>query len=64
MNILETTIEYKGYPVKIADNRVFLRSFGTTYDNHSMHWGWMEIKFKDLNDELRQLLLKNNLIKI
>ena len=44
MNIISTTVEYKGMPVKVEDGKVFLRAFGTTIYNHSMHWSWMEIK--------------------
>lgn len=38
MNVISTTIEYKGTPVKIENGKIFLPSFGTTIYNHSMHW--------------------------
>lgn len=63
MNIINTTIEYKGIPVKIEGNKIFLRSFGTTVHNHSMHWSWTEVKESDLKPELQKLLKEKGLIK-
>ena len=44
MNVISTTIEYKGTPIKVQNGKVFARAFGTTINNHSMHWSWQEIK--------------------
>jgi len=62
MNIISTTVEYKGVPVRIEGGKIFLRAFGTTINNRSMHWSWIEIKESDLNPELKQLLKQKALI--
>ena len=63
MNVISTVIEYKGMPVKVEKSgKIFLRAFGTTIYNHSMHWSWIEVKASDLKDELRQLLKEKGLI--
>ena len=62
MNIISTTIEYKGNPIKVENGKVFLRAFGTTINNHSMHYSWMEAKVSDLKPELRELLKDKGLI--
>lgn len=62
MNVISITIEYKGIPIKIEDGKIFLRSFGTTILDHSMHWSWMEIKIDDLKPDLKKLLKSQNLI--
>ena len=61
-DIISITIQYKGLPVKIEDNKIFLRAFGTTIYNHSMHWNWMEVKIENLSKELRNYLKERNLI--
>lgn len=61
-NIISITVEYKGWPVKIENGKIFLRSFGTTYYNHSMHWDWMEVKTEDLKKELKEYLKERKLI--
>ena len=62
MKTISTIVDYKGCPVKIENSKIFLRSFGTTIYNHSMHWTWHEVDVSVLKDELRQLLKENNLI--
>ena len=62
MNVISTTVEYKGMPVKVENGKIFLRAFGTTIYNHSMHWSWMEVKASDLKSELRELLKEKGLI--
>ena len=62
MNIISTTIEYKGAPVKIIDGKIFLMSFGTTIHNRAMHWFWVEVEIDDLKSELRNLLKERGLI--
>ena len=49
-------------PVKVENGKIFLRAFGTTIYNHSMHWSWMEVKASDLKPELRELLKDKGLI--
>ena len=49
-------------PVKVENGKIFLRAFGTTIYNHSMHWSWMEVKASDLKPELRNLLNEKGLI--
>jgi len=62
MNTISTTVEYKGNPVKIENGKVFLRAFGTTINNHSMHYSWMEVKVSDLKEDLRNQLKEKGLI--
>jgi len=62
MNIISTTVEYKGCPVKVENGKIFLRAFGTTIYNHSMHWSWIEAKESDLKPELRNILKEKGLI--
>lgn len=62
MNVISTTVEYKGMPVKVENGKIFLRAFGTTIYNHSMHWSWMEVKASDLKSELRELLKERGLL--
>ncbi len=62
MNTISTTVEYNGIFVKVEGGKVFLRAFGTTIYNHSMHWSWMEVKESDLKPELRKLLKEKGLI--
>ena len=62
MNVISTTIEWGGHPVKIERGKVYLRAFGTTMYNHSMHYSWLEVPLDKLNSELRKHLKSNNLI--
>lgn len=62
MNVISTTLEYKGSPVKIENGKIFLRAFGTTINNHSMHYSWMEVKASNLKPELKDLLKEKGLI--
>jgi hypothetical protein len=62
MTVISTTIEYKGLPVKVENGKIYLRAFGTTIYNHSMHWSWVEVKESDLKSELRNLLKEKGLI--
>lgn len=62
MNITSTTIEYNGVNVKIENKKVFIRAFGTTVFNQSMHWSWVEVPIDKLKKELRDTLEKKGLI--
>lgn len=62
MNITSTTIEYNGVNVKIENKKVFIRAFGTTVFNQSMHWSWIEVPTDKLKKELRDLLKEKCLI--
>lgn len=62
MKVIETTIDFEGYPIKIRNEKVFLPSFGTTITNHSMHWSYIEVPNEKLSDKLKKLLKENNLI--
>ena len=62
MNIISTTIEYNGASVKIENGKVFLRAFGTTAYNQSMHWSWLEVPKDKLKKELRDLLEERGLV--
>lgn len=56
MKTISTTLDYKGTPIKIENGKVFLRAFGTTINNHSMHWSWIEVKENNLKPEVKKLL--------
>ncbi len=62
MEILSTTIDYKGNPIKIEDGKVFVLQFGTTINNHSMHHSWTELPEKHFKKEFKQFLIDNKLI--
>lgn len=62
MNVINTTVEYKGTPIKVQNGKVFARAFGTTIDNHSMHWNWQEIKQEEMKREFKDFLEQNKLI--
>lgn len=62
MNITSTTIEYNGVNVKIENKKVFIRAFGTTVFNQSMHWSWVEVPIDKLKKELRDTLEKKGII--
>ena len=55
MNVISTTLEYKGWPVKIENGKIFLRAFGTTINNHSMHYSWVEVKASDFKTRTKKL---------
>jgi hypothetical protein len=61
-DVISITIQYKGWPIKLEDGKIFMRAFGTTIYNHSMHWNWMEVKTEDLTKELRNYLKERRLI--
>lgn len=62
MNVISTTVEYKGTPIKVQNGKVFARAFGTIINNHSMHWSWQEIKQEAMKREFKDFLKQNNLI--
>ena len=62
MQTISTTIEYNGVTVKIENGKVFLRAFGTTAINQSMHWSWLEVPIDKLKRELRDTLKEKGLI--
>ena len=62
MNVISTTINYKGTPIKVENGKVFARAFGTTINNHSMHWTWQEIKQEAMKRDFKDYLKENNLI--
>jgi hypothetical protein len=62
MNVISTTINYKGTLIKVENGKVFARAFGTTINNHSMHWTWQEIKQEAMKRDFKDYLKENNLI--
>ena len=63
MNVISTTINYKGSSIKVEDGKVFARAFGTTiYRQNTPHWSWQEIKTGNMKTEFKDYLEKNNLI--
>lgn len=61
-DVISITIEHKGLPVKIERGKIFLRAFGTTITDHSMHWSWIEVKTEILDKELINYLKEKELI--
>lgn len=62
MNIISTTVEHNGVPLKIESGKIYARAFGTTIHNQSMHWSWIEIKKEDLKPEVLKMLKEKNLV--
>ncbi len=62
MKTLSTTIEYNGSVVKVEGGKVYARAFGTTIQNHSMHWSWLHIPIDKLKDDLVKLLKQKGLL--
>ena len=62
MKVVSTTIEYEGYQIKVSNGKVFLPQFGTTINNHALHWSYMEVPIEKLKPELRTLLQRDGLI--
>ncbi|QQO97009.1 hypothetical protein Nekkels1_10 [Cellulophaga phage Nekkels_1] len=62
MNLISTTINYSGTPIKIENGKVFARAFGSTINNHSMHWTWQEIPQDNMKRDFKKYLEENNLI--
>mgnify|MGYP000962659071 CR=1 FL=1 len=62
MNVISVIVEYKGTPIKIEGGRIFVRAFGTTISNKSMHWSWIEVSAKDLQSEVITWLKEKRLI--
>lgn len=56
MEVLSIKINYRGFPIKIEGGKVFGRAFGTTINNHSMHWSWMELKRENWKKEFKEFL--------
>lgn len=63
MDIISTTINYKGAPVKIENGKVYGYAFGTTIYNKKMHYSWCEIPLDKINPDLLKHLKENNLLK-
>lgn len=61
MKVISTIVDYKGNPVKIENGKVYARAFGTTINNHSMHYSWLEIT-NNLNADLKKELKQQQLI--
>ena len=62
MNIISTTINYKGSPIKVENGRVFARAFGTTiHRQNTPHWTWQEIEQSNMKDDFKKYLNENNL---
>ena len=62
MNVISTTINYKGTPIKVENGKVFARAFGTTINNRSRHWTWQEIKQEAMKRDFKDYLKENELI--
>lgn len=61
MKILEQTFESNGTLFKSSNGKIYCQGFGTTIDDHSMHYTWIEIKREYMTKEFKELLKENNL---
>jgi hypothetical protein len=57
-----TTIDYKGSPVRVCNGVVSLLQFGTTIDDHSMHYSWITVPISNLSDGLMKFLKSEGLL--
>jgi len=62
LEIIEQIILYKGHPIKIENNKVYGRSFGTTIFKQFMHFSWIEIPRDKMKTEFKEFLKENKLI--
>jgi hypothetical protein len=62
INIISTIVEYDGMPIKIEGDKIYLRAFGTTLYDHTMHWSWIKIEQNNLKPEIKKLLKRKGLI--
>jgi hypothetical protein len=62
MIILEQIFEHKGIIFKASNGKIYCQVFGTTIDNHSMHYSWSEIKKELMTEEFKKMLKENNFI--
>ncbi|MFA5207476.1 MAG: hypothetical protein WC428_02350 [Candidatus Paceibacterota bacterium] len=62
MNILEQIFEHKGIVFKASGNKIYCQVFGTTIDNHSMHYSWLEVRQELMTKEFKEMLKENKLI--
>jgi hypothetical protein len=62
MKILEKIFEHEGIIFKITNDRIYCQVFGTTIDDHSMHYSWSEIKKEIMTESFKELLKQNNLL--
>lgn len=62
MNVISTIIDYKGVRIKVEGEKIYTLAFGTTINNRSMHWSWIELRQKDLKPELLNVLKEKKLL--
>ena len=63
MNVISTTIEFKGVQIKCENGKFYTWAFGTTiYKKNSPHWHWVEIDKSNFKPELTQALKEKGLI--
>jgi hypothetical protein len=62
MKIVEQTFEHKGNIFKAANGKIYCQVFGTTIDNHSMHYSWFEVKEGLMTEGFKKMLKENKLL--
>ena len=55
-DVISTTYNFNGSPVKIEGNKIYLWGFGTTIQNHIMHGHWVDIPFEKCSKNLQEFL--------
>lgn len=62
LDIISTTINWKGAIIKVENDKVYTRAFGTSINNKSMHHSWLEISSDNIADDLKKDLTDNGLL--
>jgi hypothetical protein len=62
MKIVEQIFEHKGIIFKANDDKIYCQGFGTTIDNHSMHYTWIELKQEHMTESFKKMLKENKLL--
>jgi hypothetical protein len=63
MDVISTTINYKGSPITIKNGKVFVYQFGTTiHRQNTPHYSLIELPQDKMKDEFKDYLKENNLI--
>jgi hypothetical protein len=62
VKIVEQIFEHKGIIFKASDGKIYCQVFGTTIDNHSMHYSWSEVKQEIMTEGFKKMLKENKFI--
>jgi len=62
MEIIGKIFTHNGIKFKSLNDRIYCEVFGTTIDNHSMHYSWSEVKKELMTENFKKLLKENNIL--